>query len=59
MAAGAPPAYTDWLRARFAGTGGKADLVAYFFRLAYELVRPTDGVFGLVATKTIGQGGHP
>jgi hypothetical protein len=34
---------------------GNADLVAHFFRRAFDLVRQ-DGTFGLIATNTIGQG---
>lgn len=37
------------------GSNGKADLCAFFFRRAFQLLR-RDGVFGLVATNTIGQG---
>ena len=37
------------------GAHGNADLVAHFFRRAFELIR-AGGVFGLIATNTIGQG---
>jgi hypothetical protein len=37
------------------GAHGNSDLVAHFFRRAFGLVRRS-GVFGLVATNTIGQG---
>lgn len=47
--------YTEWLRAGFPGTGGKCDLVAFFFRKAFALLRPS-GAMGLLATKTIRQG---
>ena len=47
--------YTDWLRNHFAGSGGKCDLIAFFFRRAYDLIR-VDGVIGLLATNTIAQG---
>jgi hypothetical protein len=47
--------YTDWLRTCYPGSGGKCDLVAFFFRRSYGLLRRT-GTFGLVATKTIAQG---
>ncbi len=56
LSASSVAGYTDWLRGRFSDTGGKADLVAYFFRRAYELLRPITGAFGLVATNTIRQG---
>ena len=49
-------AYRDFLREIYEETGGKAvDLVAYFFRRAFSLVRD-GGAFGLIATNTIGQG---
>jgi hypothetical protein len=47
--------YTDWLRISFQDSGGKCDLVAFFFRLAFALLR-RDGAFGLIATNTISQG---
>jgi N-6 DNA Methylase len=47
--------YTDWLRVTFPDTGGKCDLVAFFFRRAFQLIREK-GCFGLIATNTIGQG---
>jgi hypothetical protein len=47
--------YTDWLRDMHDQSGGKCDLVAYFFRQAFELLRE-DGTFGLIATNTIAQG---
>jgi len=37
------------------GAHGNADLVAHFFRRSFDLLR-SDGVFGLIATNTIGQG---
>lgn len=48
-------AYTPWLRTVFVESGGKCDLVAFFFRRAFDLLR-RDGTFGLIATNTIGQG---
>ncbi|WP_407112428.1 Eco57I restriction-modification methylase domain-containing protein [Bradyrhizobium sp. LMG 9283] len=48
-------AYLGWLAAAFAPSDGKSDLVAYFFRRAFEMVR-NEGSLGLVATKTIRQG---
>jgi hypothetical protein len=47
--------YTDWLREGHPGSGGKCDLVAFFFRRSYQILR-CSGTFGLVATKTIAQG---
>ncbi|MCC7494459.1 MAG: hypothetical protein IT204_19030 [Fimbriimonadaceae bacterium] len=49
------PGFTDYLRAMNPESGGKCDLVAFFFRRAFELLRP-NGCFGLIATNTIGQG---
>lgn len=47
--------YTEFLRSVFPETGGKCDLVAFFFRRAFQLVR-TRASFGLIATNTIRQG---
>lgn len=48
--------YRDWLVNVLAGGArGAADLVAYFFLRASELVR-RDGCLGLIATNTIAQG---
>ena len=47
--------YTDLLRFTFPQTGGKCDLVAFFFRRSYDLLRH-GGCFGLLATNTIAQG---
>ncbi len=47
--------YTDWLRDLHPESAGKCDLVAHFFRRAFNLLR-TGGTFGLIATNTIGQG---
>lgn len=47
--------YTDYLRVTFPKSGGKCDLVAFFFRQVFLLLR-RDGAFGLLATKTIRQG---
>ncbi len=49
------PSYTDWLRTAHEKTGGKADLVAFFFRRAFRLTR-SNGTTGLLATNTIAQG---
>jgi hypothetical protein len=47
--------YLDWLKAIHEESHGNSDLVAHFFRRAFNLLRP-DGCFGLIATNTIGQG---
>lgn len=55
IAAGHAPAYPDWLKALHAESHGNADLVAHFFRRAFDLLR-LGGTFGLIATNTIAQG---
>ena len=47
--------YLDWLKTLHEQSHGNADLVAHFFRRAFDLLRP-NGAFGLIATNTIGQG---
>jgi hypothetical protein len=47
--------YLDWLKARHEQSHGNSDLVAHFFRRAFDLLRE-NGCFGLIATNTIGQG---
>jgi N-6 DNA Methylase len=47
--------YLPWLQTLHEGAHGNADLVAHFFRRAFGLLRQ-GGVFGLIATNTIGQG---
>jgi N-6 DNA Methylase len=47
--------YLPWLQTLHAGAHGNADLVAHFFLRAFGLLR-AGGVFGLIATNTIGQG---
>jgi hypothetical protein len=47
--------YLLWLKSNTAGAGGQADLVAYFFRRSFCLLRE-NGAFGLIATNTIAQG---
>ncbi|RCJ28397.1 N-6 DNA methylase [Nostoc minutum NIES-26] len=49
------PEYFDFLRANNPESGGQSDLVAYFFRRAFDLLRQ-GGTFGLIATNTIAQG---
>jgi hypothetical protein len=47
--------YLPWLQTLHEGAHGNADLVAHFFRRAFNLIR-NGGAFGLIATNTIGQG---
>ena len=47
--------YPDWLKQMHEKSHGNADLVAHFFRRAFNLVRE-GGAFGLIATNTIAQG---
>jgi hypothetical protein len=47
--------YLDWITTHFSETGNRTDLVAYFFRRAFSLIRST-GTFGLIATNSIAQG---
>jgi hypothetical protein len=47
--------YLPWLQTLHEGAHGNADYVAHFFRRAFALIRE-HGVFGLIATNTIGQG---
>ncbi len=47
--------YGKWLQQLNTGSHGNADLVAHFFRRAFDLLRD-DGSFGLIATNTIAQG---
>ena len=47
--------YLDWLKVIHEDSHGNSDLVAHFFRRAYGLLRQ-NACFGLIATKTIGQG---
>ena len=55
LAEGHAKAYPDWLKAVDSESHGNADLVAHFFRRAFNLIR-FGGAFGLIATNTIGQG---
>ena len=54
ISSGAPKSYLAWLAARWGG-GNRADLCAYFFRLAYASLAPR-GCMGMIATNTIAQG---
>ena len=47
--------YPDWLKQLHPQSHGNADLVAHFFRRAFNLVKD-GGTFGLIATNTIAQG---
>jgi hypothetical protein len=47
--------YLDWLKTLHDDSHGNSDLVAHFFRRAFNLIRE-DGCFGLIATNTIAQG---
>ena len=47
--------YTEWLRLRHEHSAGKCDVVAHFYRRAFDLLRKR-GTFGLIATNTIAQG---
>ena len=55
IAAGNAGGYPDWLKAAHEESHGNADLVAHFYRRAFNLVRE-GGAFGLIATNTIAQG---
>jgi N-6 DNA Methylase len=55
ISAASGPNYLLWLQTLHEGAHGNADLVAHFFRRAFNLVRE-GGAFGLIATNTIGQG---
>jgi hypothetical protein len=47
--------YLEWILEQNQATHGNADIVAHFFRRAFELLRQ-NGTFGLIATNTIAQG---
>ncbi|HPA20715.1 MAG TPA: class I SAM-dependent DNA methyltransferase [Verrucomicrobiae bacterium] len=55
IADGNPDGYLDWLKSLHDKSHGNSDLVAHFFRRAFNMLRQ-HGCFGLIATKTIGQG---
>ncbi len=50
-----PEGYPEWLKEMHAESHGNSDLVAHFFRRAFNLLRD-GGTFGLIATNTIAQG---
>lgn len=47
--------YLDWLKEAYPESHGNSDIVAYFFRRSFDLLRKA-GTFGLIATNTIAQG---
>jgi hypothetical protein len=47
--------YAAYLASAFEESRGKSDLVAFFLRRAFEIIR-LGGAFGLIATKTVRQG---
>jgi hypothetical protein len=47
--------FPEWLKSLHAESHGNADLVAHFFRRAFNLLQ-SGGTIGLIATNTIGQG---
>ena len=55
VAAGNVAGYPIWLKELHAQSHGNADLVAHFYRRAFDLLRG-GGAFGLIATNTIAQG---
>lgn len=50
-----PEGYLAWLQEIHPESHGNSDIVAHFFRRAFDLLR-YDGAFGLIATNTIAQG---
>ena len=55
VGAGNVTGYPSWLKETHEESHGNADLVAHFYRRAYNLIRD-GGTFGLIATNTIAQG---
>ena len=55
VAAGNITGYPDWLKSLHEESHGNADLVAHFYRRAFNLIR-NGGTLGLIATNTIAQG---
>jgi N-6 DNA Methylase len=47
--------YLAWILEQYSESHGNGDLVAFFFRRAFDLLRKM-GTFGLIATNTIAQG---
>jgi len=50
-----PEGYVDWLKIVHPESHGNSDLVAHFFRRAFNIIRH-NGTLGLIATNTIAQG---
>jgi hypothetical protein len=50
-----PEGYLQWLKEIHPESHGNSDLVAHFFRRAFDLLR-SEGALGLIATNTIAQG---
>ena len=55
VAAGNASDYPSWLKELHEESHGNADLVAHFYRRAFDLLKG-GGTFGLIATNTIAQG---
>lgn len=55
IAAASRTGYLHWLQALHEDSHGNSDLVAHFYRRAFDLLRK-EGTFGLIATNTIAQG---
>lgn len=55
LTAGNVPGYLEWLKTIHPESHGNSDIVAHFFRRAFDLIR-TGGTFGLLATNTVSQG---
>lgn len=55
LAAGNASGYLEWLKTLHPESHGNSDVVAHFFRRAFNLIR-TGGTFGLIATNTVAQG---
>ena len=55
VAAGNVAGYPNWLKELHEESHGNADVVAHFYRRAFNLLRDS-GTFGLIATNTIAQG---
>ena len=47
--------YVEFLKSRYGGAGDRTDLIAYFFRRSFMLIR-SGASFGLIASNTIAQG---
>jgi Eco57I restriction-modification methylase len=47
--------YLDWLHSAFIESAGQVDLVVFFIRRAFDLLR-MNGTLGLIATNTVAQG---